>query len=190
MEEGREEVDGKVMAFTASVSMNLASGDTTMVMEAEEKKDMATEEKGREEVVWKMMAITASVSMNLASGNTTMQKGAEEKKDAATEEEGREEVDPEVEKGIDVNGIIHQFQSMIMIPLRTFAMTTEEAMITSNLMNKVLLEEVMVKIVKKKRWWMKKTILLSMFSTSLPLRHLKLIYITDLTSMMRMPLKQ
>ena len=149
MEEGREEVDGKVMAFTASLSMNLASGDTTIVMEAEEKKDMATEEKGREEVVWKMMAITASVSMNLASGNTTTQKEAEEKIDAATEEEGREEVDPEVVKGIDVNGIIHQFQSMIMIPLRTFAKTTEEAMITSNLLSKVLIEEVLVKMIKK-----------------------------------------
>ena len=91
---------GKVMAITASVSMNLASGNTTMVMEAEEKSDVPTEEEGREEVVWKMMAITASVSMNLASGNTTIQKEAGEKINAATEEEGREDVDQEVEKEI------------------------------------------------------------------------------------------
>ena len=91
---------GKVMAITASVSMNLASGNTTMVMEAEEKNDVPTEEEGREEVVWKMMAITASVSMNLASGNTTIQKEAGEKINAATEEEGREDVDQEVEKEI------------------------------------------------------------------------------------------
>ena len=38
-----------------------------------------------------------------------------------------------------LNNILQQFQSMIMIPLRTFAKTTEEAMITSNLLNKVFL---------------------------------------------------
>ena len=37
-----------------------------------------------------------------------------------------------------LNNILQQFQSMIMIPLKTFAKTTEEAMITSNLLNKVL----------------------------------------------------
>ena len=50
-----------------------------------------------------------------------------------------------------LNNILQQFQSMIMIPLKTFAKTTEEAMITSNLLNKVLSEEVMVKMIKKKR---------------------------------------
>ena len=41
---------GKVMAITASVSMNLASGNTTIQKEAGEKINAATEEEGREDV--------------------------------------------------------------------------------------------------------------------------------------------
>ena len=47
-EKGREEVVWKTA--TASITMNLASGNTTIQKEAEEKIDAATEEEGREEV--------------------------------------------------------------------------------------------------------------------------------------------